>query len=64
MNWKHVYGRLIRRGELLLGIDFLEECELELSLLNDCKVGRLFNITDGYTEFLTVICYLFYMPYR
>jgi hypothetical protein len=34
---------LIRRGELLLSLDFLED--YELSLLNDGKVWRPFKIT-------------------
>jgi hypothetical protein len=37
---------LIRRGELLLSLDFLED--YELSLLNDSKVRRPFKITWVY----------------
>jgi len=32
MDWKHVDERLIRRGELLLSLDFLESYDFELSL--------------------------------
>jgi hypothetical protein len=53
---------LIRRGELLLSLNFLEY--YELSLLNDGKVGRPFKITYGYIVFLAVVRYLFSMPYR
>jgi len=64
MDWKHVDERLIRRGELLLSLDFLKGYEFELSIMNDCKVGRPFKITDGYIVFLAVVRYLFSMPYR
>jgi hypothetical protein len=50
MDWCAVDERLIRRGELLLSLDFLED--YELSLLNDGKVGRPFKITYGYIIFL------------
>jgi len=60
MDWGLVGERLIRRGELLLGLDFLED--FELSLLNDGKIGRPFKITDRYIVFLAVV--RFSMPYR
>jgi hypothetical protein len=49
MDWCAVDERLIRRGELLLSLNFLEY--YELSLLNDGKVGRPFKITYGYIIF-------------
>ena len=64
MDWKCIDERLIRRGELLLSLDFLDDYDFELSLLNDCKVGRPFKISYGYIVFLAVIRYLFSMPYR
>jgi len=64
MDWRLVDERLIRRGELLLILDFLEGYDYELSLLNDGEVGRLFKITDRYIVFLAVVRYLFSMPYR
>jgi len=35
MNWRLLDERFIRRGELLLSLDFLEDYELDLSLLSD-----------------------------
>jgi hypothetical protein len=64
MDWCAVDERLIRRGELLLSLDFLNNYDYELSLLNDGKVGRPFKITYGYIIFLAVVRYLFSMPYR
>jgi hypothetical protein len=40
MGWRGVDERLIRCGELLLSLDFLERYDLDLSLLNCGKVGR------------------------
>ena len=57
MDWNAVDERLIKRGELLLSLDFLESYDFELSVMNDCKVGRPFKITDGY--FLAVVRHLF-----
>jgi len=45
MDWSLVDERLIRRGELLLSLDFLKDYDFELSLLNEGKVGRPFKIT-------------------
>jgi len=64
MDWSAVDEGLIRRGELLLSLDFLEGYDFELSVMNDGKVGRPFKITDGYAVFIAVVRYLFSMPYR
>ncbi|MBS7635412.1 transposase [Candidatus Bathyarchaeota archaeon] len=64
MDWKAVDERLIRRGEILLSLGFLESYECELMALNRGRVGRPFKLTDRYVEFLTVVRYLFSMPYR
>jgi hypothetical protein len=61
MDWRVVDGRLIRRGELLLSLDFLESYDLDLSLLNCGKVGRPYRVTY---MFLAVVRYLFNIPYR
>jgi hypothetical protein len=58
MDWRVVDERLIRRGELLLSLDFLERYDLDLSLLNCGKVGRPYRVTCMYVR------YLFSMPYR
>jgi hypothetical protein len=40
MDWRRVDERLIKRGELLLSLDFLEDYDFELSLLNDGRVDN------------------------
>jgi len=54
MDWRFVDERFIMRGELLLSLDFLGDYDFELSLLNDCRVGCPFEITDGYAVFIAV----------
>jgi hypothetical protein len=50
MDWRSVDKGLIRRGELLLSLDFLEGYGLELSVLNNGRVGHPFRIMDGYVS--------------
>jgi len=69
MCWS-VYGLegvdepLIRRGELLLSLDFLEGYDRELKHMNRGKVSRLYLLTVRYVEFLSVVRYFFGFPYR
>jgi hypothetical protein len=39
MDWRSVGEGLIRRGELLLSLDFIEGYGLELNILNDVGLG-------------------------
>ena len=64
MDWNVVDERLIRRGELLLSLDFLDVYNEELNALNQGKVGRPFTLTDSHVKFLSIIRYVFAMPYR
>jgi len=64
MDWGCVDGRLIRRGELLLSLYFLERYDPDLRVLNCGKVGRPYRVTCMYAVFLAVVRYLFSMPYR
>jgi hypothetical protein len=64
MAWRGVDERLIRRGELLLSLEFLERYDLDLSILNCGKVGRPYKVTYMYVVFHAVVRYLFSMPYR
>jgi len=64
MNWNGVDERLIRRGELLLSLDFLERYDEELEAMNRGKEGRPFTLTSSHVVFLAVVRYLFGLPYR
>jgi IS5 family transposase len=64
MNWQSVDERLIRQGELLLSLEFLERYDDELKTMNDGKEGRPFTLTHSQIVFLAVVRYLFGFPYR
>jgi len=64
MDWNSVDERLIRRGELLLSLEFLERYDEELRAMNRGKVGRPFTLTYSHIVFLAVVRYLFDFPYR
>ena len=64
MGWKEVDERLIRRGELILDLDFLEDYDKELEAMNGGKEGRPFTLTNSHIRFLAVVRYLFALPYR
>ena len=64
MDWDRVDERLIKRGELLLSLEFLENYDEELRAMNDGKEGRPFFLTCSHVVFLAVVRYLFGLPYR
>ncbi|MEM2130397.1 MAG: transposase, partial [Candidatus Bathyarchaeia archaeon] len=64
MDWDRVDERLIKRGELLLSLEFLERYDEELRAMNRCKEGRPFTLTGSHIMFLAVVRYLFGLPYR
>ncbi len=64
MSRREVDERLIRRGELLLDVDFLEGYKKELDEMNRGKEGRPFTLTKSHIRFLSVVRYLFSLPYR
>jgi IS5 family transposase len=64
MNWNGVDERLIRQGELLLSLEFLERYYDELEAMNEGKEGRPFTLTHSHIMFLAVVRYLFGFPYR
>jgi len=64
VDWDSVDERLIKRGELLLSLDFLERYDEELRAMNEGKEGRPFILTDSHVVFLAVVRYLFGLPYR
>jgi len=64
VDWGSVDERLIRRGELLLSLEFVDGYDGELRAMNLGKVGRPFVLTERYAEFLSVVRYLFGFPYR
>jgi len=64
MDWKSIDEKLIKRGEILLSLDFLKDYDNELRIMNNNKIGHPFKFTERYIEFLMIAHYLFSTPYR
>ena len=63
-NLKEYNKKLIRRGEVLLDLDFLKTWDRKLEEMNEGKIGHLYDYPDSYINFLSVIYYIFGIPYR
>jgi IS5 family transposase len=64
MNWKTVDKRLIRRGELILDLEFLRNHEKELEKMNQGRPGPRYKLTHSYIAFLAAVRYIYGLPYR
>jgi len=64
MDWKEADERLIRRGELILDLESLQNHHEELEEMNKGKRGPHYKIADTYIHLLAAIRYLYRMPYR
>jgi len=63
-NWKTYNDQLVKRGELLISLDFLENWDLELERMNSGKRGRAFIYPECFVKFLAPIRVFFGLPYR
>ena len=63
-NWKEIDERLIRRGEILLDLEFLENWDKELEAMNKGKVGAPYQTPNTYILFLATIRFIFDIKYR
>jgi hypothetical protein len=61
--WKRVGERLIKRGMLIMDLDFLRGYRDELVRMSRRKRGRPYRIAESYVRFLAVIRYLFSLGY-
>lgn len=64
IDWKKTDEKLIRRGEILLDLEFLENWDKELEEMNKGKVGKPFEAPDTYILFLATIRFIFDIKYR
>jgi len=64
MKWS-IYNRsLVRRGEILLGFDVINNWNTELKEMNKYKVGAPFHYPDTFLPLLGYAKAYFHLPYR
>jgi hypothetical protein len=63
-DWKNYNDQLVKRGELLIDLDFVENWEKELAEMNLGKRGKPFDYPESLIEFLAFPRYFFRLPFR
>ena len=64
MKWSEYNESLVRRGEILLGFDVINNWDNELEEMNKDKVGELFHYPNIFLLLLGYAKAYFYLPYR
>ena len=63
-DWREYNESLVRRGEVLLDFDLLDEWNIELKKMNRHKEGAPFRYPEAFMRLLAYIHVLFHLPYR
>jgi len=63
-NWQEYNETLVKRGEMYLTFDFLENWDKDLEKLNRDKLGRKYAYPWSFIELLMLIHVIFRLPYR
>jgi Transposase DDE domain len=63
-NWKKYNESLVRRGEVLLDFDIIDNWNTELEDMNKDKEGRKFVFPDSFIKLLGYMRTYFHLPYR
>ena len=64
IDWPSYNQSLIRRGQVLLDYDVLEDWDHELSQMNHGKVGEPYAYPDSFIQLLGYTRAYFHLPYR
>ncbi|HET7643166.1 MAG TPA: IS5 family transposase [Nitrososphaeraceae archaeon] len=64
MNWNKYNEFLVKRGEILLDFDVIDNWHIELEKMNEGKVGRKFVYPDSFIKLLGYMRAYFHLPYR
>ena len=64
MKWSDYNESLIRRGEILLGFDVIDNWDKELEAMNRGKIGGPFQYPDTFVLMLGYAKAYFHLPYR
>ncbi len=63
-NWKKYNESLVKRGEVLLDFDVIDNWNTELIEMNKNKEGRKFVYPDSFIKLLGYMRAYFHLPYR
>ena len=63
-NWKKYNESLVKRGEILLDFDVIDNWNTELIEMNKNKEGRKFVYPDSFIKLLGYMRAYFHLPYR
>ena len=63
-NWKKYNESLVKRGEVLLDFDVIDNWDNELKKMNKDKEGRKFVYPDSFIKLLGYMRAYFHLPYR
>ena len=64
MNWRNYNESLVKRGEVLLDFDVIDNWDNELEEMNENKKGRKFVYPDSLIKLLGYMRAYFHLPYR
>lgn len=64
MKWSDYSESLVRRGEILLGFDVIDNWDNELQEMNRGKIGEPFHYPDTFVLMLGYAKAYFHLPYR
>ena len=64
MNWNKYNESLVKRGEVLLDFDVIDNWDSELEKMNQRKEGRKFVYPDSFIKLLGYMRAYFHLPYR
>ena len=64
MNWNSYNESLVKRGEVLLDFDVIDNWDNELEEMNKDKEGRKFVYPDSFIKLLGYMRAYFHLPYR
>src|SRR6478672_222805 len=64
MNWSVYNQSLVRRGEILIGFDIIDNWDTELKEMNKDKVGEPFHYPNTFLLLLGYAKAYFHLPYR
>jgi hypothetical protein len=64
VKWSDYNESLVRRGEILLGFDVIDNWDIELAEMNRGKIGEPFHYPDTFVLMLGYAKAYFHLPYR